>query len=322
MPNVVHIWGTEYSHTAAMLNSCADKGILDRAVINIQGLMSSCAKHYLSGIPEEYLKLKIGEGMSLEEEKMLFEEHGRCEVNSIKMAKHVIGRTDWDRACVEAINPMINYHFCDEILRDMFYEKAGTWRYEKCQKNSIFISQASYPIKGFHYFLEALSVVIKKVPDTQVYVAGLDILAAVDENPYALFLYKLIKRYELENCIFFLGNLNVEQMIQQYRRANVFVCPSTIENSPNSLKEARIIGVPSVISYVGGSYSKIIFGEDGYLYPYNEPNLLAYYICQIFENKSNVCTKFSRNSVKAVLDQNDPKRTAECTVKIYEKIIN
>lgn len=48
------------------------------------------------------------------------------------MVKHVIGRTDWVRACIEAINPDIQYHFCNEILRDRFYEEAGSWKYENC----------------------------------------------------------------------------------------------------------------------------------------------------------------------------------------------
>lgn len=320
MPNVVHIWGTEYSHTVAMLRACVNRGILDRVVVNIQGLMSACARNYLSGIPEEYRKLKLDNVASIEEEKRVFEGHGRCEIESIKMSKHVIGRTDWDRSSVEAINPAIEYHFCNEILRDRFYEEAGTWRYEKCQKYTIFVSQASYPVKGFHYLLEALPVVIRRFPNTRVYVAGTNILSGIHENPYGLYLYNLIKQFDLISHIYFLGSLNEEQMIKQYKDANVFVCPSTIENSSNSLKEARIIGVPSVISYVGGSYSGVLFGENGFLYPHNEPNLMAYYICKLLENKDDLCTRFSENSVKAILEENNPEKVAECTVMIYEEI--
>ena len=90
MPDIVHIWGTEYSHTAAMLNACVDKGILGRVVINIQGLTSVYARHYMSGIAEEYRKIKLGDSASIEEEKLLFEGHGKCEIKSIKMVKHVI----------------------------------------------------------------------------------------------------------------------------------------------------------------------------------------------------------------------------------------
>lgn len=319
-PDIVHIWGTEYSHTAAMLQACARDGLLNRAVVNIQGLVSVCAKHYLSGIPEEYQKLKIGNKVSIEEERNLFKRHEKCEIESIRLVKHVIGRTDWDRACAEAINPTIYYHFCNEILRDIFYKEAGTWRYENCQKESIFVSQASYPVKGVHYLLEALPIVIRKFPNTQVYIAGANIIDTAEENPYACYLKKLMKQFGVTNHISFLGNLNEEQMVRQYRKANVFVSPSLIENESNSLSEAKIIGLPSVVSFVGGVCNRIESGRDGFLYPYDEPILMAYYICKIFENKDNLCKKFSENSVKKILNQNDPKRTAECTMKIYKKI--
>lgn len=319
-PDIVHIWGTEYSHTAAMLQACARKGLLSRAVINIQGLVSVYEKHYLSGIPEEYQKLKIGNKVSIEEEQNLFKRHEKCEIESIKSVKHVIGRTDWDRACVEAINPTIHYYFCNEILRDIFYKEAGTWKFENCQKESIFVSQASYPVKGVHYLLEALPIVIQKFPNTQVYIAGANLIDIAEENPYACYLEKLMKQFRLTDHVSFLGNLNEEQMIQQYRKANVFVSASLIENESNSLSEAKIIGVPSVASFVGGVCNRIEQGKDGFLYPYDEPALMAYYICNIFENKDHLCTKFSENSVKKVLNQNEPQKTADCTMMIYKEI--
>jgi len=321
-PDIVHIWGTEYSHTGAMLQACNAKGILSRAIVNIQGLVSVCSKHYLSGLPEEIQKLKCDSGMSIEEEKLLFEKHGKCEIESIRMVKHVIGRTDWDRACVEAINPRVNYYFCNEILRDIFYEEAGTWRYEECQKFSIFVSQASYPIKGFHYLLEALPIVIGRFPDTQVYVAGTDILGGLNEKPYASYLKKLIEQFDLVNHISFLGNLNEVQMIQQYKKANVFLSASTIENESNSLSESKILGVPSIASFVGGVCNRINTCVDGFLYPHDEPALMAYYICKIFENKNDLCTQFSKNSVRRVLEENNPQQTAECNVQIYKTILS
>ena len=82
----------------------------------------------------------------------------------------------------------------------------------------------------------------------------------------------------------------------------------------------RSIGVPSVASFVGGVCNRIEQGKDGFLYPYDEPALMAYYICNIFENKDHLCTKFSENSVKKVLNQNEPQKTADCTMMIYKEI--
>ena len=50
-PDVIHIWGTEYGHTLAMLRVCHRLGLLDRTVVSIQGLCSVYARHYAEGIP-------------------------------------------------------------------------------------------------------------------------------------------------------------------------------------------------------------------------------------------------------------------------------
>ena len=139
-----------------MLRACTNKGIIDRAVIHIQGLISICAKHYFADIPPKYLMLNNRKELNLREKKIVYEKRGKCEIESIKRVRHVIGRTDWDEACVKAINPQVDYHFCDEILRNVFYKNAGTWDSNVCQKHSIFIGQVHYPIKGFHYLLRAL----------------------------------------------------------------------------------------------------------------------------------------------------------------------
>ncbi len=319
-PDLVHIWGTEYPHTTAMLLACQRKGMLERAVVNIQGLVSVYSKHYMAGIPQEYREWETECGISMEEEYRRFEERGKCEVESLKLTRHVIGRTDWDRACAEAINPQVQYHFCNEILRDIFYEYAGCWDYGACQKHAIFVSQASYPIKGFHYLLEALPVVIRKYPDTHVYVAGVNAWDTKEKNPYSQYIIEIMERFGLTERISFLGNLNEIQMIQQYRNTNVFVSASVIENESNSLSEAKMLGVPSVASFAGGVGSRIDSGTDGFLYPYDEPSLLAYYINRIFENKDGICERFSKNSAAKMLEVNHPMNCVGGTKAIYKEI--
>ena len=46
-PDIIHIWGTEYSHTLAMMNVSESMGIIDKVLISIQGLTSIIAQHYL-----------------------------------------------------------------------------------------------------------------------------------------------------------------------------------------------------------------------------------------------------------------------------------
>lgn len=52
-PEVIHIWGSEYGHTLAMVRLCRELGLLEHTVVSIQGLCSVYAPHYAEGVPEQ-----------------------------------------------------------------------------------------------------------------------------------------------------------------------------------------------------------------------------------------------------------------------------
>jgi len=60
------------------------------------------------------------------------------------------------------------------------------------------------------------------------------------------------------------------------------VLPSLIENSPNSLAEAMLLGVPSIAAYVGGVPDMVERDLSCLLYPPNEVAVLADHIMNIF----------------------------------------
>lgn len=61
---------------------------------------------------------------------------------------------------------------------------------------------------------------------------------------YGKYLRKLMEENGLEDKITVLGQLSDVQMKEAYLNSHVFVCPSALENSPNSLGEAMLLGVP------------------------------------------------------------------------------
>ena len=60
----------------------------------------------------------------------------------------------------------------------------------------------------------------------------------------------LIDKYDLFENIVFCGSLDENSMRDQYLRSHVFISASTIENSPNSVGEAMLLGVPVVTNVV------------------------------------------------------------------------
>ena len=52
-------------------------------------------------------------------------------------------------------------------------------------------------------------------------------------------------------------------MKDRFLKSHMYLCPSAIENSPNSLGEAMLLGVPCVAADVGGISSIFENGKDG-----------------------------------------------------------
>lgn len=290
-PDVIHIFGTEYKHSLDCVNACEALGLLDRTIINIQGLTSIHANHYAAGLNHKVLKAKtlrdVIKRRSIYKGIEQYKRRGKNEIAAIKKVKHIIGRTDWDKACTSWINPEAEYHFCNETLRGEFYKHQ--WNYDNCEKHSIFVSQCSYPIKGFHLVLEAMPLILSRYPDAKVYTTGKDLIniKGIDKlkmTYYQVYLRKLIKKYGLWDNVVFLGNLDEKSMCEQFLKSNVFVSASSIENSPNSVGEAMILGVPTVTSDVGGVKNMIEHNAEGFIYQYDAPYMMAYYVCELFDN--------------------------------------
>lgn len=317
-PDIVHIWGTEYPHTLAMVNACEKVGLLDKVVVNIQGFIELCSLYYLDHIPDSYLNTENGCGDSLRREQEESRVRGHYEREALQKVKRVIGRTDWDYAWVKHINPDVIYHFGGEILRDEFYRINQCWSYEECEKHSIFVSQAGYTIKGLDYLLHALPDIIQNYPDTHVYVAGRDPTAPNQRTgyitPYGIYLKKIIDDLNLQDKVFFVGRLNSQQMIEMNLRANVFVSCSRIENSSNAVCEAALIGTPIVASYVGGIKNLAERITNIYLYQPGAEYMLAYYIRRVFgENEFVIQT----NKMMEFIDR---QKNMKMTWEVYRKI--
>jgi glycosyltransferase involved in cell wall biosynthesis len=295
----------------------------DNVVISIQGLKSACAYYYHYGISQwEILKnltlrdLVCG---TMVKRKRDYKISSGYETDMLKMAKHIIGRTSWDNARTWAINPLANYYSCNETLRREFYT-GDVWTYERCKKHSIFMSQAATPLKGFHQLLKAMPLILRYYPDAVIRVAGHNVVA-VDSprdflklSGYGKYIRRMINRYGLSDHIQFVGNLDAEQMKQEYLDSNVFVSPSSIENSPNSVGEAQILGVPCVASYVGG-VADMMSGNEELMYRFEEVELLAKKICDVFASGDR-----QNDMRKAALIRHDPACNSERLLIIYKTV--
>ena len=326
-PDVIHIWGTEFAHSLAMMNAAKAEGMQEKCVISIQGLVSIYARHFSEGLSHKLIRSYTLRDLlrwdNVEHQAKMYSRRGELEQQAMVLAPHIIGRTDWDRSCAQLIAPKAQYHFCNETLRAPFYE--DSWSYDSCQKHRIFASSCMYPVKGFHYLLEAFVQVLKDYPDAKIAVPGRDFVHLTSltqklrESSYHRYMRRFIEKHGMEDKIEFLGRLSPEGMKEQDLLANVFVMPSTIENSPNSLGEAMLLGTPCVASDVGGITTVMKHGEEGYIYQSTAPYMLAFYIKKVFA-MGDAARAMGIAAAEHARRTHDPRKNTEDLLAIYEKI--
>lgn len=322
VPDVIHIHGTEFPFGLAYIKACGSSHV----VASIQGLVSVYERYYLGGI-NEFGLLKTISLRDIYRRDTIFSQcknmhkRGILEKEVIRSLNHIIGRTTWDNSHSWAINSKINYHFCNETLRDTFY--LSEWKLDNCERYSIFLSQAHYPIKGLHQMIKALPLVLAHYPETKVYVSGYNFVTnrGLRLNGFGKYIGSLMKKNGVTNKINFLGILSENEICKRFISSHIFVCPSSIENSSNSIGEAQLLGVPCVASYVGGVADLINNEETGLIYRFEEVEMLAMAICRIFSDDS-LAQKLSINGRKAASIRHDKYQNAKKLNEIYETIFN
>ena len=325
-PQILHIFGTEYGHSLAAAKAFGNPG---HTLVGLQGVISECAKEYMADLPPAVQKqVSFRDRLkkdSMKQQQEKFFKRGEREIEVLKLCGNVTGRTAFDKAAAKKINPDVNYFFMNETMRGEFYE--GEWKYGNCKKHSIFFSQADYPLKGFHYLLQALELIRDKYPDVTVTVAGNSLVNyktlkdKIKISAYGKYLRKLIKDRNMEDSITFLGKLSALEMKQQYLKCNTFVCASSLENSPNSVGEAMLLGTPVVASYTGGIPSMLEHEKEGLLFEKGNVKALAEAIMQTWESYTTVTTITQNAKVRARQTHNadaNYRRLLEIYEKIYE----
>lgn len=270
-PDVVHCFGTEYPHTLAMCRIFPRK---DRLLVGLQGLCTLIAKAYYADLPPGIIRSATFRDLvrkdTLRQQKQKFIARGETERKIVGLAGNITGRTRWDEKNARSWNPDAVYYSMNETLRREFY--GPVWEEKDCIPHSIFLSQGDYPLKGLHYMLLALPGILEKYPDARVFVAGNSLVKygtwkeKMKISAYGKYLRHLLAQHHLEERVTFLGMLDGERIRDRYLKSHLFVCCSALENSPNSLGEAMLLGMPCVCAAVGGIPSMFRDNVDGILY--------------------------------------------------------
>ena len=311
-PDLIQVWGTEFTHGLCALRAAQNIP----AVIYMQGYLRSIARHYFAGIPHKELRSTITfrdliKKDSIERQQKKYERSTEKEKEMIQLAGTIICENNWCEDSIKSIAPNTKVYRCPLSVNQTFWEKK--WSIEKAEKHSIICTASGYPLKGLHMVLRAVALLAQEYPDIKLYVPGTKMVAdgtlqwLVRKRGYTMYVEKLIRELKIEKHIVWLGQMTQEELAEQYAKTNVFVLSSSIENHSSSLKEAMMVGVPSVAAAVGGVPEYVRHGENGFLYRFEEYEIMARYIDQLFrdDDLSNRISASGRVDMKSLHEGND-----------------
>ena len=325
-PNVIQVFGTEFTHGLCALKV---KGDIP-AVIYMQGVMRAIAKYYLAGIDYKTAKRTLTlrdlikrDGIIAQMKK--FYKASFKEAEMLKLAQGIISENEWCAANVKAVDNGIRVFNCPLSINKVF--AAYSWQKDKIERYSIICTASGYTIKGLHVVIKALSLLKAKYTSVKLYVPGRPMVANKDfksqlkKDGYTKYIEKLIAKEGVSDNIVWLGTLSQENLAKEYAKRHVFVMPSSIENHSSSLKEAMMVGMPCISSYVGGVPEYVDSGENGLLYRFEEYEVLARLIEKVFEDNA-LAEKLSEAARKTVLQLHNGENLFSKVSRIYEEIVN
>lgn len=326
-PDLVQIEGTEFLHAFAMLNTA--KSLSIPTIVSMQGILNGQYDYQCGLLPlddmlcfsslTDFFAAVI---LHLRKTRW-YKPRMKPERDIISQAEYVLGRTTWDRAHVYAINPKAKYFACNRVLREPFYKTK--WQLPQIERHSLYVGNGYFALKGLHFVIQALPELIREYSDVKLYVAGYEPYKDDDKRPffkrgYGAYLKKLIHDLGVEKHIVFTGALSAEQVAEKLAHVNAYILSSTVENSPNTLGEAMLVGTPCVASYCGGVPDMAVDGEEALFYRCNDSALLAWAVKRIFDDDT-LSTRLSQNAQKHARITHDPARNAEALLNAYRAVL-
>ena len=314
-PDIIHLHGTEYAMAKAMVDLQPQQPIL----LTIQGILTRISKAYRAGMsvgeliecstPKQWLRMKTYFAM-----EKLYRRNAKRERYVLQRVDRVTGRVDWDKAVMLSINPKLKYDRLNYNVPPVYYD-AEKWDIDKIEPHSIYTGSATYPLKGLHILIRALELVKVQYPDVKLYVPGNN-TSYKASNGYERYIRRMINKAGLQENVIFTGRRTPAQIIELLQKANICVLPSAMEGASATVREAMMIGTPSICAFRGGMVDLIQDKTNGFCYDFPEYPVLADRICRLFVD-TELCKQFSIRAIEDAEERHARQKNYTMLKNIY-----
>jgi glycosyltransferase involved in cell wall biosynthesis len=313
-PDIIHVWGTESYWGFITLKHVNRFKVL----LEIQGVLSQIKQQFFGGLTckeilsctglKEILRPKA----HLLNQYYLIKQSAQNELHMIKYHSFIGIQSEWSVHSIKEINSRAEFFNSLLPLREEFVLARQTWSHQVTGK--IFTSAAG-PIsyKGLHVAIKSLKILIDSGVNASLNIAGAQ-STGIRQSGYKRYLLSLIKDFNLEVHINWLGALDAKEIVRELQTSDIVLIPSYMESYCLFLYESLCVGIPIVCSYAGAMPEAGIFN----------PNIKYFQPGDYLVAASHL-SDFLKNNYQNDLESY-PIVTAEAAVKrqleIYNKIFS
>ena len=313
-PDIIHVFGTELSYGKILINK------FDKVVFHLQGLVSPISKVYfpLSISIKDVLKFSqfkdILRGLTFYHFYLVMKQWGKREIEIIDQWKYFSGRTQWDKNFIKLLHPSAVYFHCDELLRKDFFMHNWPGQQQPDLKECVIIGTTFNP-----NIYKGLDLIYKVIPLLKRHNICWKIFGLTEDNQMNNIVKNTVNNKKPNPSIKFFGQLSAAELINELKTCHFFVHPSYIDNSPNSVCEAQLLGMPVLSSSVGGVPSLITNNENGFLFnPYDVYDLAGQ--LEFLINNYSIALAVAKKGRETALKRHSPNEIINAVNDMYNKI--
>ena len=308
-PDIIHCWGSELCY------GLIAQYISIPVVMHIQGIINPIYQAFRPAGMDGFSILKASDYNLLKYYKLycranvVMKHQATRERDMLKHIKYFIGRTEWDRQVTRLMSPESTYYYCSEALRTHI-TNSPKWTCNS--KRKLIISSTILPplYKGADVILRTASILKTSYKgDFEWNIYGMNSIHLQEK-------FTGIKSGQVN--VFCRGKVGPDILSEKLLKSDVFVHPSYIDNSPNSVCEAQYLGVPVIATYVGGIPSLIADGA-GLLVPANDVYQTAWNIIRL-KKDIDLAESISEKEITLAEKRHNLKTIVNDLLGVYEQI--
>lgn len=289
--DLLHLHGSELQLPAMTA------GLPQPQLLSVQGLVSQ----YPPFVPSWRSWLKV-----------LWTLAGYYERRYLPAIHHFVCRTHWDQALVRQLSPGCTVHHNWEVIRPEFFHPPALPTPVGGRPRLVFVG-GTQVMKGFREVLAAFDLIRQQV-EARLVIAGVARPAEV---------WQAVRQAGLRH----IGPADIEcrplltgpELARLFGESVALLHPSYVDNSPNSVCEAQVAGLPVVVTDVGGVRS-LVEGEVTGLLCTRAPASIAAQALRLLLDAA-LRQRLAAQAAAVARARHDPAVIVARTLEIYRAVL-